>query len=155
MYRCQGVNTDSWMWHSWTYLMLIRYWARATDSQFPLMVMVRSRLAGASRSSQLEIRIMAPLICLELRPHQTIGRIVLTDSVKYDGDVAVWQASHKQLSRDFAEQSGLFVSFIYFNWEKMRGLTSWHCQFSNPSIRSDFLCFTVVSSPRVITSRHN
>ena len=32
---------------------------------------------------------MAPLICLELRPHQTIGRIVLTDSVKYDGDVAV------------------------------------------------------------------
>ena len=47
-----------------TDLMLIRYWARATDSQLPLMVMVRSRLAGASRSSQFEIRIIAPLICL-------------------------------------------------------------------------------------------
>ena len=65
MYRCQGVNTDSWMWQSWTYLMLIRYWARATDSAFPVMVMVRSRLAGASRSSQLEIRIMAPESCLQ------------------------------------------------------------------------------------------
>ena len=48
-----------------TYLMLIRYWARATDSAFPVMVMVRSRLAGASRSSQLEIRIMAPESCLQ------------------------------------------------------------------------------------------
>ena len=47
-----------------TDLMLMRYWARATDSQFPLMVIVRSRLAGASLSSQFEIRIIAPLICL-------------------------------------------------------------------------------------------
>jgi len=45
-------------------LMLIRYWAKATDSQLPLIVMVRSRFAGASRSSQLDIRIIAPLICL-------------------------------------------------------------------------------------------
>ena len=51
--------------HTTTYLMLIRYWARATDSAFPVMVMVRSRLAGASRSSQLEIRIMAPESCLQ------------------------------------------------------------------------------------------
>ena len=47
-----------------TYLMLIRYWARATDSQFPVMVMVLSRLAGASLSSQFEMRIMAPESCL-------------------------------------------------------------------------------------------
>ena len=47
-----------------TDLMLMRYWARATDSQLPLMVIVRSRLAGASLSSQFEIRIIAPLICL-------------------------------------------------------------------------------------------
>jgi len=45
-------------------LMLMRYWARATDSQLPLIVMVRSRFAGASLSSQLDIRIIAPLICL-------------------------------------------------------------------------------------------
>lgn len=45
-------------------LILMRYCARATDSQFPVMVMVLSRLGAASRSSQLEIRIMAPLICL-------------------------------------------------------------------------------------------
>jgi len=45
-------------------LILMRYWARATDSQFPLMVIVRSRLAGASLSSQFDIRIIAPLICL-------------------------------------------------------------------------------------------
>jgi len=44
-------------------LILMRYWARATDSQLPLMVMVLSRLAGASLSSQLEMRIIAPLIC--------------------------------------------------------------------------------------------
>ena len=43
----------------------MRYCARATDSQLPLIVIVRSRLAGASRSSQFEIRIMAPLICLK------------------------------------------------------------------------------------------
>ena len=45
--------------------MLMRYWARATDSQFPVMVMVLSRLAGASLSSQLEMRIMAPESCLQ------------------------------------------------------------------------------------------
>jgi hypothetical protein len=32
----------------------------------PEMVMVLSRLAGASLSSQLDIRIMAPLICLQI-----------------------------------------------------------------------------------------
>lgn len=41
--------------------MLIKYWARATASGFPLMVMVRSVLPP-SRSSQFEIRIMAPEI---------------------------------------------------------------------------------------------
>jgi len=45
-------------------LMLMRYWASATDSQLPLIVIVRSRFAGASLSSQLDIRIIAPLICL-------------------------------------------------------------------------------------------
>jgi len=45
-------------------LMLMRYWARATDSLFPVILMVLSRLAGASLSSQLEIRIMAPESCL-------------------------------------------------------------------------------------------
>ena len=48
-----------------SYLMLMRYWARATLSAFPVMVMVLSRLAGASLSSQLEIRIMAPESCLK------------------------------------------------------------------------------------------
>merc|ERR1719361_1285255 len=46
------------------YLMLIKYWAKATDSVLPVMLMVRSRLAGASRSSQFEIRIIAPESCL-------------------------------------------------------------------------------------------
>lgn len=43
----------------------MRYCASATDSAVPVMVMVRSELL--SRSSQLEMRIMAPLICLERR----------------------------------------------------------------------------------------
>jgi hypothetical protein len=47
-----------------TYLMLIRYWARATDSQLPEMVMVLSMLGGASRSSQFDIRTIAPDSCL-------------------------------------------------------------------------------------------
>lgn len=42
--------------------MLIKYWARATASGLPLMVMVRSVLPP-SRSSQFEMRIMAPEIC--------------------------------------------------------------------------------------------
>lgn len=46
------------------YLMLIRYCARATDSVLPVMLIVRSKFAGASRSSQFEIRIMAPESCL-------------------------------------------------------------------------------------------
>ena len=46
-----------------TDLVLIRYCASATDSVAPVMVIVRSVLL--SRSSQLEIRIMAPLICLK------------------------------------------------------------------------------------------
>ena len=45
--------------------MLMRYWAKATLSAFPLIVMVLSRFAGASLSSQFEILIIAPLICLE------------------------------------------------------------------------------------------
>jgi len=46
-----------------TDLVLIRYCASATDSVAPVMVIVRSVLL--SRSSQLEIRIIAPLICLQ------------------------------------------------------------------------------------------
>jgi hypothetical protein len=46
-----------------SYLILIRYCARATASGFPVIVMVLS-VAPPSRSSQFEIRIMAPLICL-------------------------------------------------------------------------------------------
>lgn len=45
-----------------TDLVLMRYCAKATDSAVPVMVMVLSELL--SRSSQLEMRIMAPLICL-------------------------------------------------------------------------------------------
>jgi len=45
-------------------LMFIKYWARATDSLFPVILIVRSKFAGASRSSQLEIRIIAPESCL-------------------------------------------------------------------------------------------
>ena len=67
--------------------MLIRYWARATDSAFPVMVMVRSRLAGASRSSQLEILIIAPLICLIKQ--LSVFSIIETGfvSLKYDVDI--------------------------------------------------------------------
>ena len=46
--------------------MLIKYWANATDSVFPVMLIVLSRLAGASRSSQFEIRIIAPESCLNI-----------------------------------------------------------------------------------------
>lgn len=52
-----NVNKD----HHATHLMFIRYWASATASGLPLMVIVRSVLPP-SRSSQLEIRIMAPEI---------------------------------------------------------------------------------------------
>ena len=45
--------------------MLIRYCASATDSGLPVIVIVRSIFPPDSRSSQLEIRIMAPLSCLE------------------------------------------------------------------------------------------
>ena len=48
-----------------TYLMLIRYCASATDSGLPVIVIVRSIFPPDSRSSQLEIRIMAPLSCLK------------------------------------------------------------------------------------------
>ena len=48
-----------------THLMLIRYCARATDSALPVMVIVRSMLPPDSRSSQFEMRIMAPLSCLQ------------------------------------------------------------------------------------------
>lgn len=46
-----------------TNLMLIRYWASATASGFPEIVIVRS-VMPLSRSSQFEMRIMAPEICL-------------------------------------------------------------------------------------------
>ena len=53
------------------YLIFIRYCARATDSAFPVIVIVRSMfvllpltLLG-SRSSQLDILIIAPLSCLK------------------------------------------------------------------------------------------
>ena len=62
--------------------MLIRYWARATDSQFPVMVIVLSRLAGASLSSQLEMRIMAPLICLEMIEHYRLYIIIDTETLR-------------------------------------------------------------------------
>merc|ERR1712055_635221 len=45
-------------------LILMRYCASATDSLFPVILMVLSKLAGASLSSQLEIRIIAPDSCL-------------------------------------------------------------------------------------------
>ena len=56
-----------WLEDTWrlSYLMLMRYWARATLSALPVMVMVLSRLAGASLSSQLEILIIAPDSCLQ------------------------------------------------------------------------------------------
>lgn len=43
--------------------MLIRYWAKATASGLPEIVIVRS-VTPLSRSSQFEILIMAPEICL-------------------------------------------------------------------------------------------
>ena len=53
------------VWGAGSYLMLMRYCAKATLSAFPLIVMVLSRLAGASLSSQFEILIIAPESCLE------------------------------------------------------------------------------------------
>lgn len=44
-------------------LMLIKYWASATASGAPVIVMVLSE-EPLSRSSQFEMRIMAPEICL-------------------------------------------------------------------------------------------
>lgn len=46
-----------------THLMLMRYCAKATASGFPEMVIVRSD-DPLSRSSQFDMRIMAPEICL-------------------------------------------------------------------------------------------
>lgn len=46
-----------------TYLMFIRYWANATASGFPDIVIVRS-VTPLSRSSQFDMRIIAPEICL-------------------------------------------------------------------------------------------
>ena len=65
-----------------SYLMFIRYCASATDSAFPVIVMVRSifvlfPLTFGSRSSQFDMRIIAPLSCLQVQNdingmHQTI-----------------------------------------------------------------------------------
>lgn len=57
-------STSKNMYRLWekgrcTYLMFIKYWARATESAFPLIVIVLSVLPP-SRSSQFEIRIIAP-----------------------------------------------------------------------------------------------
>ena len=47
------------------YLVLMRYWARATWSALPLMVIVRScLLASSEASSYLLMVMMAPVICL-------------------------------------------------------------------------------------------
>ena len=66
-----------------SYLMFIRYCASATDSAFPVIVMVRSifvlfPLTFGSRSSQFDMRIIAPLSCLQVQNdingmHQTIN----------------------------------------------------------------------------------
>ena len=64
-----------------TDLMLMRYWARATLSALPVMVMVLSRLAGASRSSQLEMRIIAPDSCLQ--GHNFVIMLVYSYSSEY------------------------------------------------------------------------
>ena len=55
-----------------SYLMFIRYCASATDSAFPVIVMVRSifvlfPLTFGSRSSQFDMRIIAPLSCLQVQ----------------------------------------------------------------------------------------
>lgn len=54
------VLTHITVWHD-THLMLIKYWANATESGLPLIVIVRSVLPP-SRSSQFEMRIIAPEI---------------------------------------------------------------------------------------------
>lgn len=59
--NCVCVDAEFAYYNPGTHLMLIKYWARATASGFPLMVIVRSVLPP-SRSSQFEIRIMAPEI---------------------------------------------------------------------------------------------
>ena len=66
-----------------SYLMFIRYCASATDSAFPVIVMVRSifvlfPLTFGSRSSQFDMRIIAPLSCLQVQNsingmHRTIN----------------------------------------------------------------------------------
>ena len=54
-----------------SYLIFIKYCARATDSLFPVILIVRSRFAGASLSSQLEFRIIAPESCLKVKDNVT------------------------------------------------------------------------------------
>lgn len=56
------------------YLMLMRYWAKATASGFPDIVIVRSVLPP-SRSSELLIRIMAPESCLEMRKRTLYSKV--------------------------------------------------------------------------------
>lgn len=58
-YVCNEFDIRKCFWMA--YLMLIKYWATATESGLPLIVMVRSVLPP-SRSSQFDIRIMAPEI---------------------------------------------------------------------------------------------
>lgn len=62
-YRSNMTFEVIWISKTLIYLILMRYWANATASGFPVMVMVRS-VAPPSLSSQLLIRIIAPLICL-------------------------------------------------------------------------------------------
>ena len=99
-----------------TDLMLMRYWARATDSQFPLMVIVRSRLAGASLSSQLEIRIIAPLICLM---QKNCFRFVSDLQRKNDscGDI---------IGQCLSQTRWTWVSQIILMFTAVAGNTIWH-----------------------------
>ena len=69
--KAAEVSIKSW-YSLKAYLMLIRYCASATDSAFPVIVIVRSMFmlpppTLESRSSQFDMRIIAPLNCLEIK----------------------------------------------------------------------------------------
>lgn len=57
---------------SYSHLILIKYWAMATDSLLPVMVIVRSTFSLLFLSSQLDILIKAPLICLQTQQRKQI-----------------------------------------------------------------------------------
>ena len=82
-----------------SYLMFIRYCASATDSAFPVIVMVRSifvlfPLTFGSRSSQFDMRIIAPLSCLQVQNyingmHPTINSI---SKLQFFRNLCQWKA---------------------------------------------------------------